>query len=43
LVRLTRCPLCPDSDQLPQRSKTTRCARRRPEQVQQKVTVMLAV
>jgi hypothetical protein len=34
-VRLTRCPLCSDSDQLPQRSKTTRCANSGREQVQQ--------
>ena len=30
LVRLTRCPLFPDSDQIPQRSETTRCAIKRP-------------
>jgi hypothetical protein len=29
LVRLARCPLCPDSDQIPQRSETTRCANNR--------------
>jgi hypothetical protein len=28
-VRLIRCPLCPDSDQIPQRGETTRCAKER--------------
>jgi hypothetical protein len=29
LVRLDRCPLCPDSDQIPQRSEMTLCANNR--------------
>ena len=29
-VRPTQCPLCPHSDQVPQRSEMTRCAKNRP-------------